>query len=117
MPRKAKPVASLSQAAASLVVEVGASSQADQSFAVRGGSMNFFAPRAGKTKYGPRSGGKRWDAQIAMTEIFKDGLPRDVSNWEELTRRVNEIRKRNPIYEELDSMTVRRAFKELHRKS
>jgi hypothetical protein len=104
MPRKAKLAASVSQAAAS--------------FAVSGGFMNLWAFRAGKTKHGPRPSGKRWDAQHALTEIFKGtDLPQKVSNWEYLTRRVNEILKRNPLYEEIDSMTVRRAFGELHRRS
>jgi hypothetical protein len=58
---------------------------------------NFFI-RASKTKYGPRSGGKRWHAQLALTEIFKNGLPQQVVNYLELTRKVNEVLKRNPDY-------------------
>ena len=79
-----------------------------------------FVVRASKTKYGPRSSGKRWDAQRALIEIFNNRLLEGVSSWGGLTRRVDEILKRdNPTFYNkrinIDSNTVRRAFKDLRR--
>lgn len=79
----------------------------------------IFVIRAGKNRYGKPRWGKRWHVQFALAEIFKEtGLPQYVSNWEELTRQVNGILKSNPdyLYEEVDPMTVSRAFQDLKRR-
>ena len=115
MPRKPKPPTSVSQAGTKLRL---------------GGYINdkcVFVVRAVKTRYGKRSIGKRRDVQFALIEIFNNRqLLQDVSNWNELTRQVNAILKRDyPIYYEdknkkhkgVDRETVKLAYKDLCRPS
>jgi hypothetical protein len=73
--------------------------------------------RAGRTKHGPRSGGKLQYAQHAINALYPRALPRDVNHLK-LWRDVNDLLKRDPDYQatrfgELSRMTVRRALQTL----
>jgi hypothetical protein len=73
----------------------------------------IFVVRPSKIKHR----GKRYYAQLALTQIFQNGIPQHVVNYSALTRKVNDVLRRSLdcsyAHEDVDTMTVRRAVADL----